>query len=307
MTGYDVIGDVHGHATQLHRLLETLGYTEREGAYRHGDRRAVFVGDLIDRGPEQLETLRIARAMVGAGSALVALGNHEFNAVAFATLDDHGAWCRPHTPKNIGQHEDFLREIPEGSPAHRQWVEWFRTLPLWLDLGGLRIVHACWHEPSMEVLAPHLTPSRSLSDTVVRAARDTPLFDAVEVLLKGPEIALGGRSYLDKDGVARARARYRWWDPAATTLRAGAEIPGGCTTPAGAPLAELPDDPLDVRSLPRYADDVPVVFGHYWRSGTPTIDSPTVACVDYSAGKGGDLVAYRWSGETTLRDEHFVS
>ena len=44
------------------------------------------------------------------------------------------------------------------------------TIPLWLDLGGLRVVHACWHEPSMRVLEPHLTPDRCLTDMVVRAA-----------------------------------------------------------------------------------------------------------------------------------------
>ena len=52
---------------------------------------------------------------------------------------------------------------------------------------------------------------------------------------------------------------------------------------------------------------MPVIHGHYWRTGEPKVTSPKIACVDYSAGKGGDLVAYRWSGEATLTDEHFVS
>ena len=268
----------------------------------------MFIGDLIDRGTEQVETLQIARAMVDAGTALIVLGNHEFNAVAWATKDDHGEWCRRHSSKNLHQHEDFLREVGDGSRAHGEWVSWFRTIPLWLDLGGLRVVHACWHEPSMAMLAPHLTPAQSLTDAVVRAPRGTPLYDAVEILLKGPEIPLGeGRSYVDKDDNPRTRARYRWWDPAATTLRLGAEIPGGATTADGEPFPDLPDDPLDVDALPRYTGDVPVIHGHYWRTGRPHISSPTIACVDYSAGKGGDLVAYRWSGETVLRDDHFVS
>jgi hypothetical protein len=136
---------------------------------------------------------------------------------------------------------------------------------------------------------------------VVRAARGTPIFDAIEVLLKGPEIPLGdGRSYVDKDGFPRTEARYRWWDPDATTLRRGAELPGGVTL-------GLPDDPLDVDSLPRYTDTTPVIYGHYWRIGTPSVETPVSACVDHSAAKGGDLVAYRWEGETTLRDDHFVA
>jgi hypothetical protein len=100
MTGYDVIGDVHGHAPKLRGLLEALGYRERDGAYEHPERRAVFVGDLIDRGPEQLETLRVARHMVDVGSALIVLGNHEFNAVAWATPNGEGRWCRDHSARN---------------------------------------------------------------------------------------------------------------------------------------------------------------------------------------------------------------
>src|ERR1700730_16347728 len=91
---YDIIGDIHGHAAQLELLLRTLGYQHRNGAWRHSDQVAIFVGDLIDRGPEQLPTLKMVRAMTDAGSARVAMGNHEFNAIAWATPD----------PVNDGHH-----------------------------------------------------------------------------------------------------------------------------------------------------------------------------------------------------------
>jgi len=48
---YDLIGDIHGHADALRRLLATLDYTRHQGGYRHSDRRAIFLGDFIDRGP----------------------------------------------------------------------------------------------------------------------------------------------------------------------------------------------------------------------------------------------------------------
>ena len=47
MTGYDVIGDVHGRAEKLGGLLRKLGYRERDGACRHSERQSVFVGDLV--------------------------------------------------------------------------------------------------------------------------------------------------------------------------------------------------------------------------------------------------------------------
>ena len=50
MSGYDIIGDVHGMATLLEERLTSLGYSAESGAYSHPERTAVFVGDLLDRG-----------------------------------------------------------------------------------------------------------------------------------------------------------------------------------------------------------------------------------------------------------------
>ena len=84
-SGFDVIGDIHGHADALTRLLEAMGYREHEGVYRHDSRTVVFLGDFVARGPQQREVLRIARSMVTAGTARAIMGNHEFNAIAYAT------------------------------------------------------------------------------------------------------------------------------------------------------------------------------------------------------------------------------
>ena len=56
---FDIIGDIHGHAGKLIKLLEKLEYNKIDGTYQHSDsdRKAVFVGDYIDRGPEIRETL----------------------------------------------------------------------------------------------------------------------------------------------------------------------------------------------------------------------------------------------------------
>ena len=63
---YDIIGDIHGYADELCDLLARLGYHERNGIYQHPERRVVFVGDFIDRGPKIRKTLQIVRAMVDA-------------------------------------------------------------------------------------------------------------------------------------------------------------------------------------------------------------------------------------------------
>ena len=75
---FDIIGDVHGCHDELVRLLDQLGYdTSAEPIVHAEGRRAVFLGDLVDRGPGVAEVLDVAMSMVAAGSALCILGNHE--------------------------------------------------------------------------------------------------------------------------------------------------------------------------------------------------------------------------------------
>ena len=80
---FDVIGDVHGCLAELEALLGTLGYAIERGAAgrpigaQHPDRRAIFLGDLVDRGPDTPGVLRLVMGMVTAGTALAVLGNHE--------------------------------------------------------------------------------------------------------------------------------------------------------------------------------------------------------------------------------------
>lgn len=231
--GYDIIGDVHGCATQLEALLAELGYRKasRTSEYRHPDRQAIFVGDLIDRGGEQLRVLQIAKDMVDAGSAQIVLGNHEFNALAYDTewplgsgkyLRAHDDPDSPWSAKNAKQHAAFPAQVTGAD--RRRYLDWFTTIPLWLNLGNLRIVHACWHPDSIDVVkwqCGSSTPFHELEHLVAATAEGDPLYQAVETLLKGPEISLvnhGQRKYLDKDGIPRGNARMRWWNSDAVTL-----------------------------------------------------------------------------------------
>lgn len=298
---YDVIGDIHGHADALHRLLAKLGYREHGGAYAHASRRAVFLGDFIDRGPYQAEVIRLVRAMAATGSALAIMGNHEFNALGWATPDGEGSFLRPHTQKNEKQHAAFLAQIRPGSSAHREALTWFASLPVWLDLGGIRVVHACWHGASQVRLASACLDrsGRFHEEGLHKAYRaGTPEQAAADVLLKGPEAQLpGGQSFHDKDGHRRHEARLRWWDSGATTFRLAALGLEGRE-------AELPDDPVPVDY--HYQEPIPVMFGHYWMAGRPHLLSPTASCLDFSVAKGGVLTAYRWSGEAVLSSDNLV-
>ena len=312
MAGFDIIGDVHGHVDRLRGLLTLLGYTEERGVWSHPERTAVFVGDLIDRGPGQLDTLRMVQAMVEAGSAQIVLGNHEFNAVAYATFDPvRGDYCRPHSDKNNGQHDAFLLDVEFGSPLHRSIIDWFMTIPMWLDLGGLRVVHACWSPPRIAHLKNWAGPNNTLTERIVidGTTKGTATYEAIETVLKGPEVHLDGVRYEDKDGHRREHARLRWWDSGATTLRTAALIPPGTQLyDAGdRPIDELPDRPLRDDEVQPYTGPEPVLFGHYWwRKESAEAINPLATCVDYSVAKDGVLRAYRWDGETEIDEDKFV-
>ncbi|MHA0285636.1 metallophosphoesterase [Mycobacterium sp. C3-094] len=324
--GYDIIGDVHGCADQLEELLAAMDYRRSGtgGECRHERRQAIFVGDLIDRGTQQLETLRLVKQMVDAGSAQIVMGNHEFNALAYHTEwpTGSGKFLRPHddpddtrSEKNTRQHKAFLEQV---TGADRdEYLEWFATLPLWLDLSGIRVVHACWHEESMAVVDQRCGSSAPFANVEHLVAASDPkddLYEAVETLLKGPEISLvthHQEPYRDKDGHMRKSARMQWWNSGGHTLRDLAEMGGNFTTMSGEPYPPLPE--LEVPAEDRtytYTGQVPVFYGHYWRQGRPdrSLDwTDYTACVDFSAVKGGTLVAYRWSGEERIAIGNYLA
>ena len=316
---YDIIGDIHGHSDALVALLSAMGYRERNGAWKHPTRSVVFVGDFIDRGPKQIETVNIVRRMVDAGNAQSVMGNHELNAIAWFLPDPNnpGEYLRPHYSKthgnkNYSQHSAFLNEVIN-TPMHKEIIDWFLTLPLWLELPEIRVVHACWHQRYIDYLTPFLEDDHKINiDLMVNeisrepddlSEKDTPeptIFKAVEALLKGIEIPLPyPHSFQDKDGHIRHRIRTRWWDDGASTFQQAAILDEKSRS-------ALPDVSISDHYRIGCDSDKPIFFGHYWMNGVPRVLSKNVACVDYSIAKGGKLVAYRWDGEQTLRDEGFV-
>ncbi|PRC94745.1 metallophosphoesterase [Solimicrobium silvestre] len=302
---YDIIGDIHGHSDKLTTLLAKLGYREQAGAWRHSEKTAIFVGDFVDRGPGQLATIDIVRRMVDCGSAQAVLGNHEFNAIAWHTPDPahDGEYLRVHRPKNRHQHAAFLAEVEHDKARHKEVIDWFMTLPLWLELDELRVIHACWHPAYMNELEPYLDKENRLTQVVVEAANnpESVLFQSVEALIKGLQIKLpDGVFYFDEDGHKRNKVRTCWWDADATTYRRAALL-------ARAERERLPTDQIPASARILYANDKPLFIGHYWNRGALAPLTPHIACVDYSVGKGGALVAYRWEGESELKARQFVA
>ncbi|WP_019935794.1 metallophosphoesterase [Oceanimonas smirnovii] len=302
---YDLIGDIHGHAAALESLLVTMGYQQSSNGWCHPERKVIFLGDFIDRGPEQCKTVEIARNMVENGQALAVMGNHEFNAVAYATPepDNPEQYLRPHTVKNYEQHQAYLSQVGEGSDLHREHIAWFKNLPLYLDLPEFRVVHACWHPAQIRNIKPYLDDKQRILEASwpELTRQGSSGFDALETLLKGLEIILPqGHQFFDKDRNPRCHIRTEWWNLEALTYRELAMVPSDA-------IPQIPDTPVPTDMLPGYDGHKPVFVGHYWLTGEPTPLNEHIACLDFSiaAKSDGKLCAYRWDGQPRLTAKQF--
>jgi len=317
MPAYDIVGDIHGQAAKFEALLKTLGYQPVGSGYKApAGHQLVLLGDLIDRGPAQVRVLEIAKAMVDSGDALCIMGNHEFNAIAYGTEDANqvGESLRPNRGdskkciNNRAQHAEFLAQVGEGSPAYKGWLEWFRKLPPYMDLGGIRVVHGCWDDDAIATLrANGWGEDQHLTDELLQAAckieangQESSFLRARKLLTCGLELPLPeGKVIRDKAGHEHKEVRIANWRHLATQLHEVALVtPGQEAQLIG---MEWPAD-LVISAI----EGAPIFVGHHWFSGHPKIESPKLACLDWSAARDGPLVAYRWDGETELSNSKLV-
>lgn len=296
----DFIGDIHGHADQLEELLHKLGYEKVNGAYAHPERKVLFVGDYIDRGPKIKETLEIVKSMVESKNAIALMGNHEFNAICFHLLKEDGGHLREHNIKNVNQHWKTLEAFRNNQEEYNDYIDWFKTLPLYYETENFRAVHACWDNKNIEFLRQTLVNDRLTDDLIYKSVKKgTRLNDAIEETLKGKEIKMPQNQFFyDKDGAKRSEIRIKWWEnPAKMTYKSISVEPIEHLTEQQIELSEL-------KSLDFYDEkEKPVFFGHYWLKGEPKPYKKNVCCLDYSVAKEGKLVAYRLNEEATLDSE----
>ncbi len=299
----DIIGDVHGHASRLTALLDTLGYSESAGVWSHATRKAVFVGDFIDRGPDIPRTLAIVSRMVRAGSAWAVLGNHELDALRYAVAPDEHRHLRV-------QLEDTHRQFQGKIAEWGSYLDWFRKLPFALDFGAVRIVHACWNDDAIASLGGFAPP---YSDEALRRLLDSETKEgrAIKLLTEGIRLTLpDGLHVLTSRLVPLNWMRMKWWLRAEGAHYDDLAFPHLEVVPHE-PAVLPPEQGCLHRGLfDGYAADAPpVFFGHYSlpKDADPAPMAKNVACVDYGIWKGGPLVAYRWSGEGKIISKNFVT
>ena len=300
---YDFIGDVHGEAKALAKLLHELGYTSHRGLFRNPKRKAIFVGDLINRGSESKEVLQIVRPMVQSGHAQAILGNHELNLMAFYTPDDVNKPLLSHSIRNILQLLPVFESFKNAEAELQDYIDWMYSLPLFLEYEDFRVVHACWQQSSIDFVRTMFPKKKLNRELMIKIFQQRgPESKAVNTLIKGPEIQLPkNKRAVDADSIRRGYIRVKWWeDHKGKTYK---EI--STQSKVKLPKYKIPNNLINIKL--DYPDEaVPVFIGHYSLNGKPSLLKKNVCCLDFSVVKTGKITAYRWNGEQRLMVKNFV-
>jgi len=275
-----------------------MGYSKTASGYAHPERKAVFVGDFVNRGPEIRQTIQIIRKMTEEGHAYAILGNHEVNALLYHLKDPNKKPLLKKESKRALTVVQTLRQfskLPDEWKDHRRWM---RTLPFFLDLGEIRIVHACWTDENIGILNRNL-PEGKIPKAVFRNLILDPKSELSQSILQTtrgihhilpPDIRI-----FDNRRRNHHFYRIRWWEEG-----------NGLTFQQFSFESKfrLPNYTIPPEILPKiqpYPEDAPpVIFGHYSRGNGSLLIRDNLCCVDGCIMGKGRLVAYRWDGEKAL-------
>lgn len=320
--GYDLVGDVHGRYTALEELVSDLGYRIRaDGAFEHkdGDRQLIFVGDTVNKGPDNRAVVDALRASQQAGTAEVILGNHEFFNICYARQDADGQFIAPHNEKSERFLRTFLTEFPFGSQAHSDVVDWMESLPVYIQKGDLAVAHAMHGQQDMMTLQSSLDFRNALTpnafDRYAAGKNDhlrhvdsdqSDFYMAMERLLYG--VSVRSPDDLVEQGYTK-RLRLNWWEGAnANPVRLlgleSAKLDQELVTDLSAKLRRLKMDEGHALNVP----DQLLAFGHYCLPQAPHVVSEKALCLDFNGEDGQHvLTGYRFNeGDDAFYDEQMV-
>lgn len=300
---YDIIGDIHGHYDMLIKLLEKLGYKAKGESFHHEERKLIFTGDIINRGNKIRKTINLIRNIVESGDGFCILGNHELNAILYSTTDKSGKSIRKHLPRYKLPLMKTLEEYNNYTNEYKDVIQWFRTLPLYLDLGDLRIAHGGWNSQHIETIKWYTEDTKKLKKKFLKSyVNDPKLRIAVNEIVKGKELNLP-KDLLIKDnrGIIRRSFRIKWWEnPEGRTF---SEIAFGNRF-------ELPNYSIPKEIIPQikpyHIDEPPIFLGHYCLNKGAKIFQGNICCIDTCVVRSNSLTAYRWSGEKKLKSKNII-
>lgn len=263
----DIVGDVHGERDALAGLLAVLGY-DADGRHPEG-RRLVFVGDLGDRGPDSPGVIHFVSGLVQSGQAQCVLGNHELNLLRGSPKDGNGWFFAEDHDR---QKAKYLHSRPASEEDRESFIRFFGSLPLALVRPDLRIVHAAWHQPSLDAVDSAPDPAdvlgvyRHYAALAERQERETRLRSAAEEEHRrwAPFLADPNAQVPLLEGIGGMNVHFQMSNPVRVLTSGMEELAARSFYASGKWRMQE-----RVAWWHDYRDPVPVIFGHYWRWASP--------------------------------------
>ena len=258
----DIIGDIHGELEALEALLDRLGY--QSNGWHPQKRRLVFIGDLVDRGPDSPGVIKRVRELVENNNAQFIVGNHEVNLLVNDIKDGSGWFFDERFEPDNKNYAPFAR----ANESERQSLHDFLSRqPVALYRQDIRIVHAAWNSNAINAISR--VPVGSLVEKYFECEEETrrqadaegiyeQYLQAREKWADRLEDELNPPPFLD--AIAEYEAMQQTFNPL-KVLTSGVEKRSEEAFFAGNRWRYSDR----VNWWINYSDPIPVVIGHYWR------------------------------------------
>jgi hypothetical protein len=271
----DIIGDVHGELDALNDLLAHLGY-DQFGRHPQG-RTLVFLGDLIDRGPNSPGVIEKVSGLYFARRAQCILGNHELRLINQINKPDN-SWISEELASQARRNGWSAPMRVAHNLQLRAALTFFSGLPIALVRSDVKLVHACWDQESIERL-PRVAGSWSALFARFRRNINAELksrgWNRKRIArLKTKQPLYTGPPEVDNVEFSEELSDYFIFEQNAHPLKVLTQGLHGhvrdCTPFWSGHRWQMSDRQQWWNT---YQDDTPVIFGHYWRPRHGKLDA----------------------------------
>lgn len=287
---YYIVGDVHGQYDRLLKRLKSIGLTSIEGRYSLDSGKIIFLGDLLDRGPDSRKVVELAKQLHEAKIAEVILGNHEYNFLGYLSRLNKRSYLRRHTLKNLREHRATLKSYKGHKNDLESHLKWLKSLPLFYEDENFRAIHACWDQQWINWLRkkhPKGLSNEKFFNNSFKLGKKS--YSCIERLLKGPELQLADSySSVDSDGNKRTSVRFKWWQK-----NQGKSIKKVLTKWNEKWVDASFNLSYENSQLSYSKKEKPLFIGHYNFSIHPEFHNKNFLCLDCSDKEGNRVLIYR--------------
>lgn len=295
---FDIVGDIHGHGNLLEKLLLKLGYSNRSGVFSNPKRKAIFCGDFIDRGPQNIKAVDIVMKMCANGEAFAIPGNHDLAYVQYHT--NLPGSDQTIIPKNPAYDRMFISTSIEFNRAldfKAQYIDWIKKLPLFIENEYFAVYHG-FRSENHKALLTQDNEIMSFNAALLNFEQYRLAIDLISKSVSAWVV------YREHDTQKVERIRIKWWKNK-ERIESLADLFMGKSNLNKITLVESELNAIH-KFYPYSSNEKPLFLGHFCMREKHGIVQSNICIIDLCVIKTGRLAAYRFDGESILQKEKIV-